>query len=72
MRETTRQHAAQCGTARYGAFGGGRLVSVRNVCSRRLAHGVVESCPLLHMPACAGPLANFIIHVHTYTLVTGN
>lgn len=35
------------------------------VCVHRLARSVVESCPLLHMSACARALANFIIRTHT-------
>lgn len=40
------------------------------VCAHRLARSVVESCPLLHITACARVLANFIICTHTHTRVT--
>lgn len=66
VRETTWQHVAQYGRPWYGT---GRH---SGVCAYCLAHSVVESCPLLHMHACARPLANFITHMHTYSRDTGN
>lgn len=78
VRETTWHCVTQRGRAQHGTgwrgtarFGGGCLGEcVRecaDACPYRLAHSVVESCPLFHMSACAGPLAYFITEPHTQT-----